>query len=160
MQYFSVPIEIPKKALSYDWSDVYFLAVSENEPFENAKIVSTKNAFRDLIYQQAISIVLDKYPNWGYRANKRAENFLRKTERQLLKQCDETIQESISMLDDGTIRIVVNVEDVMSDKAIDRALELFSMYKGAGAMETFGKAITFSASDFNFDCFDEDEYVC
>jgi hypothetical protein len=158
--FYSVPIEIPKKKPTYDWSDVYFLATSENQPFDQAKIITTKTAFRNQIYQQALSVVLDKYPNWGYRDNKRAENFLRKTERELLKKCEGSVCEGVTHLYDGTIQIVVNVDDVNTDEAIERALQLYSEFTSDNKSHRFEKQIKFSATDFNFDQFDEDEYVC
>lgn len=160
MPYFSVPIEIPKPKVSFDWSDVYFLAESENQDFTDAKIVSAKNEFQSMIHQRALSIVLDKYPNWGYTDNKRAENFLRKTERELLKKCEGHVFEQVSVERDGSLRIVVDVEDVNDDDTITKALDLFAMYKRDKSVQTFGKPITFSPNDFDFDQFDEEEYLC
>lgn len=160
MSYYSVPITIPKKAISYDWSDIYFLAESEQDPFSDAKIVTAKNEYQSIIHLQALDIVFDKYPNWGYTNNKRAENFLRKTERELLKKCSGTIKESISYTEDGTIKIVVDVDDVNTDEAVERALNLFSMYRSDGGREEYGKPIKFKPSDFDFSQFEEDEYVC
>lgn len=157
--FYSVPIEVPKKKLSYDWSDVYFLAELENDPFADAKIISAKTEYTNIIHQQALAIVLKKYPNWGYTDNKRAENFLRKTERELLKQCKGEVRESISILEDGTIKFVVNVDDVNTDEAVERALNLYSMYRGR-RIEYYGKPIKFKPSAFDFDQFEEDEFVC
>jgi len=158
--HFSVPIELPPKKISYDWADVYFLAELEQSTYQDAKIITLKQSFRNQIYQQALDVVLSKYPHWGYTTNKRAENFLRKTERDLLKDCEGSVQEHIEILDNGTISIVVDVDDANSDAAIDRALEMYSMYRGNGARENFGRPVTYDKSQFNFAEFVEDEYLC
>ncbi len=157
--HFSVPIELPPKKLSYDWSDVYFLAEAEQSSFNDAKIITLKQEFRNLIYQQALDCVLKKYPNWGYTDNKRAENFLRKTERDLLKGCNGSVREFIEIIDDGTIKIVVDVDDINSGECVDKALGLYSMYRGNGR-EEFGKPVKFNPSQFDFNEFTEDEYLC
>lgn len=160
MPYFSVPINIPKPKVTFDWADVYFLAESENIDFNDAKIISAKNEFQSNIHQKALDIVLAKYPNWGYTDNKRAENFLRKTERELLKKCEGHVYEQISIERDGSIRIVVDVDDVNDDDTISKALDLFAMYRRDGKTQRFGKPINFQPSDFNFDQFEENEYLC
>ena len=159
--YFSVPITIPKKRISYDWSDAILLAESEHQPFTNTKIVSTKSEYRNIINAQAIDIVIAKYPDWRYRDNKRAENFLRKTERELLKKCDAVVYESVEVVVDGSIKIVVNCEDVSSDESVNLALNLFSMYRGDGEKITFGKPIKFNPQTFSHeDVGNGDSYPC
>jgi hypothetical protein len=159
-----LPIQIFENDLDdvIDWCSIYFTAASDiNEKYENAKIVSTKQEYRRLIYDEALEKTIMKYPEWIYVSNKRAEVSLRTTERDMLFFGGASVRESVEINDMGTIIIIADVDDINSDAGTQRALELYGKYeyKKTGTKQEFGKSIIFNTSDFDFNEFTESEYI-
>ena len=140
---FIVPIENPSLAVPYDWNSIIFQSMADNEPMSDVRIITTKTAYKDAIHELALERVLLKYPDWGYRSNKRAEKHLRKVERELAKSQEITVREFIDYREDGTYIIAVNVDDVNDEGCVDRALEIVSMYRNYGSKEEFGKPVQY-----------------
>lgn len=133
-----VPLSVTPKRISYDWNDVYFLAQSIGEEFSTVRIISLCSYTMNCINEDAVQRVLIKYPNWGYVSNKRAENLLRKTEREMVYAKEHYARECIKVQEDGSLMVVIDVEDVTSDEAIERTLQLISMYTDYGNDQFFG----------------------
>lgn len=133
-----VPLSIAPKRISYDWNDVYFLAQSLGDEFSSVRVVTLCSYVMNCINEDAVQKVLIKYPNWGYVSNKRAENLLRKTERELVYAKDHFARECIKVQEDGSLLVVIDIEDVNGDSAIDRTLQLISMYTEYGNDQYFG----------------------
>ncbi|MFY0658095.1 MAG: hypothetical protein JXR12_15260 [Neptunomonas phycophila] len=140
---FIVPIENPTLTVPYDWNSIIFQSQADNEPLSDVRIITTKSAYKDAVYEIALERVLMKYPDWGYRSNKRAEKHLRKVERELAKSQEITVREFVDYREDGTYIVSVNVEDINGEDCIDRALELISMYRKYGSKEEFGKPVQY-----------------
>ena len=140
---FSVPINKPSLAVPYDWNSITFAAHADGEPLSDVRIITTKAAYKDCIFEISLERVLLKYPDWGYRNNKRAEKHLRKVERELAKSQTVTVREFVQYREDGSYLVAVNVDDINGESTVDRALELISMYRKIGTKEEFGRPISY-----------------
>lgn len=144
---FSVPINKPTLAVPYDWNSIIFAAQSDGDQLSDVRIITTKTAYKDAVYEQALETVLTKYPDWGYRDNKRAEKHLRKVERELAKSKSVSVREFVDYREDGTYIVAVNVDDINGSDTLDRTLELISMYRKIGTKEEFGKPMQYQYED-------------
>lgn len=150
---FIVPINKPQLTVPYDWNSIIFQSISDGEELSDVRIITAKTAYKDAIHELALETVLQKYPDWGYRSNKRAEKHLRKVERELAKSQTVTVREFIDRREDGTYIIAVNVDDINSETTVDRALEIVSMYRKYGNKEEFGLPLQFNYNE----CWSEEE---
>lgn len=154
---FIVPIENPTLTIPYDWNAIIFQSMADGEPMSDVRVISTKSAFKDAVHEIALERVLQKYPDWGYKSNKRAEKHLRKVERDIAKHENVTVREFVDFREDGTYLIAVNVDNVNDDNCIDRTLELVSMYREYGAKEEFGTPMQYTYSECWSDTDTEDD---
>ena len=153
---FSVPINKPALSVPYDWNNIIFQAQCDGEQVSDVRIITTKTAYRDTVHELAMDTVLHKYPDWGYRNNKRAEKHLKKIERELAKSGTISVREYVDRREDGTYIVAVNVDDINSEYTIERALSLISMYRKYDSKEEFGKPLTYLYDDCWVDVDDED----
>lgn len=116
-----------------DWNQVYFSAESDNVSpdlkFKSAKIVSINAELLRIANFQATISTIQKYPEWPYKSNKRAENFLHKMEKKYFAVGPSALCESIEKLEDGSYRIVMDHNPTL-DPTI-QALELYQKYDGS-----------------------------
>lgn len=142
----------------YDWNSIYFTSSHfyHNNPdlspvaYKDAKLVSLDAELLRLANLKATTDAIIKYPDWPYKNNKRAENFLHKMEKKYYLSGPDKLCESIEIEPNGTLRIVL---DDTSEDVINRALSLFEQYDGKSTFQQFGnpikikKKITFKNRD-------------
>jgi hypothetical protein len=152
-----------KKSKPTDWNAIYFLSshlydrtvADAHYAYTDAKIVSLPNELQRLANLSATSDTIKKYPDWPYKSNKRAENFLRRMERKHLLTGPSKVYESIEVMDNNTLRFVV---DTTNEEAIyDKALDLYMQWDQKTVYQQFGTPIQVKDLANHLTVYDEDK---
>lgn len=120
------------------WSDVYFTAEANREPFEDVNIITLKSYFTEKVYELATRQV-------GVEDTIK----LMRRVRQIIKGGELKVYEHVNVSSTG-IRIIIDAETVDDDTlwtALDKLASALDCLEGKCGKVTFGTPTTYTLSD-------------
>lgn len=120
------------------WSQVYFTAEANREPFEDVNIITLKSYFTEKVYDLATQQV-------GVEDT----NKLMRRVRHIIKGGELKVYEHVEVSPTG-IRIITDAETVDDDTlwtALDKLAAALDCLEGKCGMVTFGQPTTYKLSD-------------
>lgn len=129
-----------------EWSDVYFAASANTEPFEDVSIVTAKSVYLDLVYMAAADIVI---AHQGRIISK--EVF--RVAQYLMDEQKIFTQEQVKVTPDG-ISIIINAVDINNDDVMWRALDMLAdallHLDGSHGIVYFNEPLHFSSNEIQW----------
>lgn len=99
-----------------DWTQVYFTAEAEREPFEDVNVITAKAEYVNRAELAAVELLMEQ------KIECTAQNVSRLS-RTLIATSKVFVQEFVRIDEDGTITVCIDVPDLQDDLVMWRALD-------------------------------------